>query len=773
MKKRLILLFFGLVLGQNLFAATLTWTGTTSTNWATPTNWSTGNIPTASDDIIINSTPSNQPSIGTAALANSVEVQTGATLTISAAGSLTINGNKTFGSLTGSFFNYGTVQNNGQLTIGSTAAGGASGLLNAGTFNNNAGANINIDRSTDTGLNNNGGGSGSTVIFNNAGTIIIGALASVGSAGLANGRTFNNIDCGKIIIKRQPLLNYIGSIFNNGAYVQVDNTLTNEGTFRNNGVLVYGTLGSGSSIVAIVNNGILSVIINNNPSNTTIFTYGNRNLFTNFSSIDGIFTDLAATASAGTYTYITDTFVPSTTLPSGSQTLYVKMSINSTCSSLIVPFTYTGVACTIPIFTLSSIASTTCGGTNGSLKLSGLTVGDSYLVNVKSGGVLVDEFTETANASGEISKSNLVAADYVVKATVGTCVSSTMTVNVADPTSTLATATTSYTASVSGTVSKRLVTSACNVIANLLPNGANPVAGNVDAKVWVQTTQPSGYVKRHYEITPTSSASTATGRITLYFKQAEFTDFNNQSPAPARLLPTGPTDVAGIANVLVFKRGGTSSDGSGLPSTYSGALTTINPNDGDVVWNATESCWEISFNVTGFSGFVIGTPPPGCTLPNITTEPVGASLCLGQGINLNVVASNVTNYQWELNGIAIFGATSSTYTVPVAADYDLGNYTVRLENGTSTCAVRSRMAIVESKVSHFMQMVGCNCGGNSDVKVFINGGTSPYSFDYQSTGGPITVNNYNSATVITLNPRGTQGRAISATDASGCKSIAP
>jgi hypothetical protein len=34
-------------------------------------------------------------------------------------------------------------------------------------------------------------------------------------------------------------------------------------------------------------------------------------------------------------------------------------------------------------------------------------------------------------------------------------------------------------------------------------------------------------VQRHYEIAPTNNASTATGRVTLYFTQAEFTNFNN------------------------------------------------------------------------------------------------------------------------------------------------------------------------------------------------------------------------------------------------------
>lgn len=148
----------------------------------------------------------------------------------------------------------------------------------------------------------------------------------------------------------------------------------------------------------------------------------------------------------------------------------------------------------------------------------------------------------------------------------------------------------------------------CNgLLATINSNGASPIAGITTAKVWIETTQPVQYVKRHYEITPAANAATATGRITLYFTQAEFNAFNNQIPAPALLLPTSPTDAAGIANIRVEKRPGTSSDGTGLPNTYSGTPVTIDPDDNSIMWNAPASRWEINFDVSGFSGFFVKT----------------------------------------------------------------------------------------------------------------------------------------------------------------------
>src|SRR5215831_10843423 len=90
MRKILLPLLVILLLQQATLAQN-TWNGNTSTDWNTGTNWSTGLTPTASDDVII-AASGNQPLISsTGAVAKSVQVQSGAILTISSAGSLAVN----------------------------------------------------------------------------------------------------------------------------------------------------------------------------------------------------------------------------------------------------------------------------------------------------------------------------------------------------------------------------------------------------------------------------------------------------------------------------------------------------------------------------------------------------------------------------------------------------------------------------------------------------------------------------------------------------------
>jgi hypothetical protein len=150
----------------------------------------------------------------------------------------------------------------------------------------------------------------------------------------------------------------------------------------------------------------------------------------------------------------------------------------------------------------------------------------------------------------------------------------------------------------------------CGLIAKVVPSGASPVTGNINSEVWVESTVPTynskPFVQRHYQITPAVNPLTATATVTLYFSQAEFDAFN-AAPGSTANLPTGPLDNTGKANLRMDKYNGSSNNGSGLPGTYTSTSMIIDPPDGNITWNANTSMWEITFDVTGFSGFMIHT----------------------------------------------------------------------------------------------------------------------------------------------------------------------
>jgi hypothetical protein len=152
--------------------------------------------------------------------------------------------------------------------------------------------------------------------------------------------------------------------------------------------------------------------------------------------------------------------------------------------------------------------------------------------------------------------------------------------------------------------------SSCRLIDKVTPSGASSVTGTVTSEVWVESTVPTfggrPFVQRHYQITPASNPLTATATITLYFTQAEFNAFN-AAPGSTADLPTGPSDNVGKANLRIGKYSGSSNNGSGLPGSYTSTNIVIDPSDANITWNAVTGMWQITFDVTGFSGFVVQT----------------------------------------------------------------------------------------------------------------------------------------------------------------------
>jgi hypothetical protein len=173
----------------------------------------------------------------------------------------------------------------------------------------------------------------------------------------------------------------------------------------------------------------------------------------------------------------------------------------------------------------------------------------------------------------------------------------------------------------------------CRLVAYINPsgvvNGLNAVSGYISAKVWIASSQPANFVKRHYQITPGNNAASATAKLTLFFTQLEFDDFNAVNSTK---LPMNAADAENYkANLRIEKRPGYSTDGTGLPNSYVGTVATFKPSDanGQVAWNAGEQYWEVTFDVTGFSGFFVKTAESALPLNLISftaTKEVGNNL---------------------------------------------------------------------------------------------------------------------------------------------------
>ena len=411
---------------------TMTWTGAVSTDWNNACNWSPNGIPTATNpvnipattnDPIISSGTSVAHIVGISGSGASLTVNSGATLTVSSAlhdgvlgisnGGLltnrgTVNVTQTYpnGSWHAIFMGAnGTLDNYGALNL--TAPLNTALFVHAGaTLNNRSGGHMSISNSG-RGISLEGtliNQSGATItviapigvtggILNNSGNIE--ATVEIGNA--SSGQIINNA-CGSIKLTGS-FFNGATSTTTNAGLILISNGLFNPGTFTNNGVLKYNIFGDN----AIVNNQNSSVIVKNAP--VPIFTYGG----TYNGIVHGIFTDAAATTSAGTFT-APNTFTPST-YPASTTTYYAKITPSGGACTYIVPFTYirptlTAGAVTNPTTCsgTGSIAFTTTNVANGTYSLSFTTTGTSSPQNVT---VTNNTFTLSSLTAGVYSNFSL------------------------------------------------------------------------------------------------------------------------------------------------------------------------------------------------------------------------------------------------------------------------------------------------------------------------------------------------------------------------------
>ncbi len=276
--------------------------------------------------------------------------------------------NAATGSISGSKFisngiwNFsGSFQNSGKITFANTVGNGnGNGILSYVPFTNNAGAEIHLDHMLS--------GIVTTSTFNNAGLIRVGETGPLVGYGINNtggvAAVFNNNAGGDISIKQTGLdgvQNETTSTFNNNACatLSIFDNLNNSGAFTNAGLFTVNTTQAHTNS-ALTNNGIIAYPQGNPIPNVTnneiiiapttanacdvispAFGLGSPVDFT----IVGIFTDEAATMSAGTYVTATNTFTPTTILTEGVRTYYVKVMDGNGGCTRVIPWQLTTENC--------------------------------------------------------------------------------------------------------------------------------------------------------------------------------------------------------------------------------------------------------------------------------------------------------------------------------------------------------------------------------------------------------------------------------------------
>jgi Immunoglobulin domain len=220
---------------------------------------------------------------------------------------------------------------------------------------------------------------------------------------------------------------------------------------------------------------------------------------------------------------------------------------------------------------------------------------------------------------------------------------------------------------------------------------------------------------------------------------------------------------------VIIAQGSSQTVTVGQPATFTAITTGTGPFtyqwylNGKSVAGATSNNYLISQTTSTMNGSVYtvtATNAAGtalsqqCTLtlntpPTIVTPPGNQTVYVGQTGGFSVVAAGTSplTYQWYLNGGAISGATSSSYTTPATTTIgDNSFYTVKVSNTagsvTSSAAILTVVPLVPTLV---FASIPIETYGNPPFTVSASSASSG-AVTYMLVSGPVTVSN--SGTVV-------------------------
>ncbi|MCF0074888.1 T9SS type A sorting domain-containing protein [Dyadobacter sp. CY261] len=375
----------------------------------------------------------------------------------------------------------------------------------------------------------------------------------------------------------------------------------------------------------------------------------------------------------------------------------------------------------------------TCGLTTITLSANVPTVGTGQWSVVSGNG---GSFADISNPASTFT--GTVGTNYLLKWTISNapCTESQDEVTIEfTPVTILANNNDTKSAFIPDDTDYNLTSTDCGMIASINGqglSGTNPFIAKVaiDGSVLNYSGQP--YLQRHFDLEPgvaDPSASTAT--VTLYVSQAEFTAFNAASTVK---LPANSTDVEDYkTNLRIWQWHGTPTTTPSAPGSYTGAQSSpIDPADPDITWNTALSAWEITFNVTGFSGFFItaeNAEPLPVTLTHFSAQKQENSVTLNwqttEEINSDYFEIQRSSDAKQWTGIGEVKAQGES-KVFASYSYDdpLSSIANLTANGGQLTTIYYRLKMIDLDATFaYSRIVAMPMDGLAEIRVFPNPAT--------------------------------------------------
>ncbi|MBS1609195.1 MAG: T9SS type A sorting domain-containing protein, partial [Bacteroidetes bacterium] len=173
--------------------------------------------------------------------------------------------------------------------------------------------------------------------------------------------------------------------------------------------------------------------------------------------------------------------------------------------------------------------------------------------------------------------------------------------------------------------------------------------------------------------------------------------------------------------------------GVGLSYQWKRGNTNVGTNSSSYSTNVAGTYTVVVTNSCGASVTSNAAILTTASAPSITTQPVSQTICSGNATFTVAATGTGLNYQWRRDGVNISGATSSSYTTNVAANYSVVISNSCGNNVTSnTASLTMTSAVGGSALINNVQSVN-TCYGNT-VTVSLSGQTGNVTRWEYSTG---------------------------------------
>jgi len=682
----------GTVNVQSASCAAGSWTGNISTDWNTSANWCDGVVPTASTNVIINS-GGNQPVIGSAAVCNSLTINSGATLTVSGVNTLTISSNWT----NNGTFTPGTgtvIMNGAAQTINGTASTTFYHLSLTGTASVTTGAdvtiggNLNIGNGTTfttgaynltiTGTTTVGGGASGTLAISSAtGAKTFTGAVTINSGGILSESVAEDLIFGSDVTITGTLNEY------GTASVSIAGKLTNNGTYTaSTGIHTFSgatkTI-SGSSATSIPN-----VAVTGTYTNTGTLTIG--------TVLSGV-----------------------GTLTNGTLTNAGTLNIGGTCSVTTLANNYGITTVTgSGAITTGNITNTGTLNLNGSGAITGITNNAAGIVNLANSGNIASFNNATATSTLNISDLTPPTITTLNVSALGNMVNyngaGNQTVKDVSYSNINFSGSGTKTYQVGGARTANILTVATGI--TLLLNGNNsltPASATINGAVTVQ-----------------NSASLVKGSGTISFTSGSF--FNDG--VDGGIIPTATWDLNSTCNITGYVNNPNSSNG--LLSAFQ---TSINQAFGNFTWSSTSQKslgasepyslagqlvtvnGNLAINSTGLGTLTLGNNVTGdLTVGGDFIQTGGDFIVSGAGARTMTVVGN-------------FSLSNSSTTFDLSSSGTAGNFT--------TVNVGGNFSFTEGTITESGSTTASiiNFNGATGTQTFTSGGTLSNAVNFAILSG--------------------------------------